>query len=73
MSKTQAGKMTQEEFLEAEHSNVSFSGSCNTMGTAQHMASDGKKPGMRCKASGDFPAVDSRRRVMAHLTGRRIC
>ena len=33
-----AGKMTQEEFLEAEQSMSRSAGSCNTMGTASTMA-----------------------------------
>ena len=47
-------------------------GSCNTMGTASTMASMAEALGMALSGNAAIPAVDSRRRVMAHLTGRRI-
>ncbi len=67
-----AGTMTQEEFLEAEASMSRSSGSCNTMGTASTMASMAEALGMALSGNAAIPAVDSRRRVMAQLTGRRI-
>ncbi|TYL49000.1 L-arabinonate dehydratase [Marinomonas sp. IMCC 4694] len=67
-----AGKMTQEDFLEAEQSMSRSAGSCNTMGTASTMASMAEALGMALSGNAAIPAVDSRRRVMAHLTGRRI-
>ncbi|RDL45118.1 dihydroxy-acid dehydratase [Marinomonas piezotolerans] len=67
-----AGKMTQEDFLEAEQSMSRSPGSCNTMGTASSMASMAEALGMALSGNAAIPAVDSRRRVMAHLTGRRI-
>ena len=67
-----AGKMTSEDFLEAEQSMSRFPGSCNTMGTASSMASMTEALGMALSGNAAIPAVDSRRRVMAHLTGRRI-
>ena len=47
-------------------------GSCNTMGTASTMASMAEALGMALSGNAAIPAVDSRRRVMAHVTGRRI-
>ena len=67
-----AGKMSQEDFLEAEQSMSRSPGSCNTMGTASTMASMAEALGMALSGNAAIPAVDSRRRVMAHLTGRRI-
>lgn len=67
-----AGEMNQEEFLEAEQSMSRSSGSCNTMGTASTMASMAEALGMALSGNAAIPAVDSRRRVMAQLTGRRI-
>ncbi|MCC5999472.1 MAG: dihydroxy-acid dehydratase [Pararhodobacter sp.] len=67
-----AGEMTQEEFLEAEQSMSRSTGTCNTMGTASTMASVAESLGMALSGNAAIPAVDSRRRVMAQLTGRRI-
>lgn len=67
-----AGEMTQDEFLEAEASVTRSAGSCNTMGTASTMASMAEALGMALSGNAAIPAVDSRRRVMAQLTGRRI-
>ncbi len=67
-----AGEMTAEEFVEAEASMSRSPGSCNTMGTASTMASMAEALGMAMSGNAAIPAVDSRRRVMAHLTGRRI-
>ncbi len=64
--------MTAEEFVEAEASMSRSPGSCNTMGTASTMASMAEALGMTLSGNAAIPAVDSRRRVMAHLTGRRI-
>src|SRR5690606_31126316 len=46
--------------------------SCNTMGTASTMASMAEALGMALSGNAAIPAVDSRRRVMAHMSGRRI-
>ncbi|WP_027487797.1 L-arabinonate dehydratase [Allorhizobium undicola] len=67
-----AGEMTQEEFLEAEASMSRSTGTCNTMGTASTMASMVEALGMALSGNAAIPAVDSRRRVMAQLSGRRI-
>jgi L-arabonate dehydrase len=67
-----AGEMTQAEFLEAEASMSRSSGTCNTMGTASTMASMAEALGMALSGNAAIPGVDSRRKVMAQLTGRRI-
>lgn len=67
-----AGEMTPEEFAEAELGMSRSAGSCNTMGTASTMASMAEALGMALSGNAAIPAVDSRRRMMAQLTGRRI-
>lgn len=67
-----AGEMTKEEFVEAEASMSRSPGSCNTMGTASTMASMAEALGMALSGNAAIPAVDSRRRMMAQMTGRRI-
>ncbi|WP_299750043.1 L-arabinonate dehydratase [uncultured Boseongicola sp.] len=67
-----AGKMSREDFLEAEQSMSRSPGSCNTMGTASSMASMVEALGMTLSGNAAIPAVDSRRRVMGHVSGRRI-
>ncbi|MEM9228476.1 MAG: L-arabinonate dehydratase [Pseudomonadota bacterium] len=67
-----AGEMTAEEFVEAEASMSRSPGSCNTMGTASTMASMAEALGMALSGNAAIPAVDSRRRMMAQLTGRRV-
>jgi len=67
-----AGKMTQDDFLAAEQAMSRSSGTCNTMGTASTMASMAEALGMALSGNAAIPGVDSRRRVMAQMTGRRI-
>lgn len=67
-----AGEMSQDEFLEAEQSMSRSSGTCNTMGTASTMASMAEALGMALSGNAAIPAVDSRRRTLAQLSGRRI-
>ena len=67
-----AGTMSQADFLDAEAAMSRSAGSCNTMGTASTMASMSEALGMALSGNAAIPAVDSRRRVMAHVTGRRI-
>jgi L-arabonate dehydrase len=67
-----AGEMTAAEFAEAEASMSRSPGSCNTMGTASTMASMMESLGMALSGNAAIPAVDSRRRVMAFMSGRRI-
>ncbi len=67
-----AGKISQDDFLEAEQAMSRSSGTCNTMGTASTMASMAEALGMALSGNAAIPAVDARRRVMAQLSGRRI-
>jgi len=67
-----AGEMTMAEFQEAENSMSRSPGSCNTMGTASTMASMAEALGMALSGNAAIPAVDSRRRMMAHMSGMRI-
>ncbi len=67
-----AGTMKQSEFAEAEASVLRSAGSCNTMGTASTMASMMEALGMTLSGNAAIPAVDSRRRMMAHMSGMRI-
>ena len=67
-----AGTMTAADFVEAEGGMSRSAGSCNTMGTASTMASMAEALGMALSGNAAIPAVDSRRRVMAQLSGRRI-
>lgn len=67
-----AGTMSQADFLDAEQAMSRSPGSCNTMGTASTMASMAEALGMALSGNAAIPAVDSRRRVMAQVSGRRI-
>jgi L-arabonate dehydrase len=66
-----AGEMTQEEFLEAEQA-MSRSGDLQHDGHRLHHGLDGRGAGHGAVRQCRDPGVDSRRRVMAQLTGRRI-
>lgn len=70
--KVKSGELSQDDFLEAEQAMSRSAGSCNTMGTASTMASMTEALGMALSGNAAVPAVDSRRRVMAQLSGRRI-
>jgi dihydroxy-acid dehydratase len=67
-----AGHMTQAAFLDAEQAMSRSAGSCNTMGTASTMASMSESLGLALPGNAAIPAVDARRRSIAHLSGRRI-
>jgi L-arabonate dehydrase len=67
-----SGKMTREEFAEAEACMSRSSGHCNTMGTASTMACMVETLGLTLPGGAAIPAADSRRKVLAHMTGRRI-
>lgn len=67
-----AGKISQDDFLEAEQAMSRSTGTCNTMGTASTMASMAEALGIALSGNAAIPAVDSRRRVMAQMSGRRI-
>src|SRR5689334_6174789 len=67
-----AGKITLEEFHEAESCMHRSHGHCMTMGTASTMASMAEALGVGMPGNAAYPAVDARRNVIARLAGRRI-
>ena len=67
-----AGAMSIEAFMEAEACMSRSWGHCMTMGTASTMASLVEALGAALPQNGATPAADSRRMVLAHMTGRRI-
>ena len=67
-----SGKMSLEEFYEAEACMSRSYGSCNTMGTASTMACMVESLGMTLSGGAAIPGADSRRKVLAHMAGRRI-
>jgi dihydroxy-acid dehydratase len=67
-----AGKMTTDEFHEAESCMHRSHGHCMTMGTASTMASMVEALGMGMPGNAAIPAVDARRNVLARMAGRRI-
>ena len=66
------GRMTAEEFVATESSMTRSAGHCNPMGTASTMATMAEVLGMTLAQSAAIPAPDTRRRRLAHLSGRRI-
>jgi L-arabonate dehydrase len=67
-----AGKMTLEDFMEAENCMSRSNGHCMTMGTASTMASMTESLGMTLPGASAIPAVDANRYRVSHLAGRRI-
>lgn len=70
--KLKTGEISLNEFLSAESSMSRSAGSCNTMGTASTMACMAESLGTSLPHNAAIPAVDSRRYVLAHLSGMRI-
>ncbi len=70
--KVRAGEMSLESFMDAEAGMSRSPGHCMTMGTASTMACMVESLGMSLPGNAAIPAVDSRRSVLAHLSGRRI-
>ncbi|TAE38615.1 MAG: dihydroxy-acid dehydratase [Runella slithyformis] len=66
------GKMTPEEFEEAESCMSRSIGHCSTMGTASTMATMAEALGLTLPGLSAIPAADSRKKMNAHLTGMRI-
>jgi L-arabonate dehydrase len=66
-----AGQLTEEELCEAESCMSRSSGHCMVMGTASTMASMAEALGMTLPGNAAIPAPDSRRMVLAELSGRR--
>src|SRR5262249_61724338 len=67
-----AGKITVEEFHEAESCMHRSHGHCMVMGTASTMASMAEALGVGMPGNAAFPAVDARRNVIARMAGRQI-
>ncbi len=66
------GKMTQEDCEYAESCMSRSIGHCMTMGTASTMACMVESLGLTLSGASAIPAADSRKKVMAQLSGRRI-
>ncbi|HEX3464305.1 MAG TPA: IlvD/Edd family dehydratase [Candidatus Elarobacter sp.] len=66
------GRMTWDDFFEAEECQSRSNGHCMTMGTASTMASMAEALGIAPAGNAAIPAVDSRRYALAQLAGRRI-
>lgn len=67
-----AGKMDDEELLNAEACMTRSRGHCAVMGTASTMACMVESLGLSLAENAAIPAADSRRKVLAHLSGSRI-
>ncbi|RPD49032.1 MULTISPECIES: IlvD/Edd family dehydratase [Chitinophagaceae] len=70
--KTLVESYTAEDILEAEIGVARSAGHCMTMGTASTMACMVEALGLTLPGAAAIPAVDSRKKVMAQLSGRRI-
>ncbi|TFF37510.1 IlvD/Edd family dehydratase [Mucilaginibacter psychrotolerans] len=66
------GKITNDDYLAAESCMSRSAGHCMTMGTASTMACMVESLGMCLSGAAATPAVDSRKKVLAQLSGRRI-
>ena len=67
-----AGEIDVHHFLSAEAGMSRSAGTCNTMGTASTMACMAEALGVALPHNAAIPAVDSRRYVLAHMSGIRI-
>ncbi|MEO6548670.1 MAG: IlvD/Edd family dehydratase [Ferruginibacter sp.] len=63
---------TAEDILEAEIGTARSQGHCMSMGTASTMACMVESLGLTLPGAATIPAVDSRKKVLAQLSGRRI-
>jgi dihydroxy-acid dehydratase len=66
------GKLSDAEYLQAESCMSRSAGHCMTMGTASTMACMVESLGLTLPGAAAIPAVDSRKKVLAQLSGRRI-
>jgi len=67
-----AGRVSDEEWCEIESCLSRSAGHCMVMGTASTMASMAEALGMTLPGNAAIPAPDSRRLVLAEMSGRRI-
>ncbi|MEZ0539595.1 IlvD/Edd family dehydratase [Fibrella arboris] len=65
------GNMSQAEFIAAEASMARSQGHCAVMGTASTMAAMVESLGLSLPDNATIPAADSRRKVLAHMSGVR--
>jgi dihydroxy-acid dehydratase len=63
---------TEADILEAEIGSARSQGHCMSMGTASTMACMAEALGLTLPGAAAIPAVDSRKKVLAQLSGRRI-
>ena len=66
------GAMKESDMVEVESCMSRSAGHCMTMGTASTMASMVEALGIGLPTNAAIPAVDSRRKVLARMAGRRI-
>ena len=66
-----AGEISMHKFLAAEAGHSRSAGTCNTMGTASTMACMAEALGTTLPHNAAIPAVDSRRYILAHMSGIR--
>ena len=67
-----SGKISKQDFSDAEAAMSRSIGTCMTMGIASTMASLAEAMGMALPLNGSIPAPDSRRAVLAEISGSRI-
>lgn len=70
--KIKKGELSEEDYEEFEACQSRSAGHCNTMGTASTMGIMSEALGLTLPGIASIPAVDSRKKMMAQLTGRRI-
>jgi L-arabonate dehydrase len=70
--KQKTQNFSDEDLLEAEICSARSNGHCNTMGTASTMATMVEALGLTLPGVSAIPAVDSRKKLVAQLSGRRI-
>jgi L-arabonate dehydrase len=68
----QTGQMNDEDMYTAEACLARSQGHCAVMGTASSMACMVESLGLSLPQNAAIPAADSRRKVLAHLSGNRI-
>ncbi|WP_372633420.1 IlvD/Edd family dehydratase [Fodinibius sp.] len=66
------GDLSTDAFREAEGAMCRSAGHCAVMGTASTMASMAESLGISLPGNAAIPAVDARRKVLAHRSGRRM-
>ena len=67
-----AGRISQQEFQDAEAGMSRSAGACMTMGTASTMGSICEALGLQMPGMSSYPAVDSRRYALSEMAGIQI-